>query len=1016
MPPKTVRGYVDDQLFDWALSQAMEWVSDLVWPLSVQTYYQMRRDARLAAVEGGYALQLRRSQWQLDGTGCRPEVVQVVADDLGLAVAGADEPGGPRLRGVSWSEHLRVALGMLAYGHAGFELGVDVSSGQARLTGLYERPQWTISHLHVDGKTGELKGVSQDAAWKEDSPQIRANALVWYAHEREGAGWQGTSLFRPAYGPWLIKREMIRVHAISNRRWGAGVPVAEALPGSNPTPQQMGEAQRLASAARAGDQAGAAMPPNFTLKIAGLSGSVPDTLAFLEWLNREMAQAALMQHLDLGQGSNGGSRALGAAFIDSWTLALESIGEHIADTATRQIAAKLVEWNWGPDERVPRVVVSGVGSRREVTAESLQLLLSSGALSADPGLEEWVRREYRLPERQETAPARTATDGFPGQPTPTTDTAGGLGGGEAPNDSGLDVAAATPADIDTATRQIQDDYERAADDTVSAWQQAAAPLAAAIAAATAAEVAGGMLVGLAGLAVPPPLVDNMADVVAAAMTGLAERTARTAAAHLAVFDVDPTLPDGVVERLDRAAQTVTDVIVAGYTTTAARAALTTPGGDPEAVEATVRERLSEVSTARTGMVAANLRTGLTAAQSEALASVYEQLPAGTGFVASEVNDKSRCQPCGQVDGRTYASLAAARTDYPTIFRYRGCLGRDRCRGLIWPTVRPDQVRAAEADDERAGQLAGAVGWLASVAAARWNPADHPRNPAGTPGAGRFRSIADRISDAVSRGAADPFAGFDREQMRRTAKKLGVTVPRGASRDEIGKRLRGHIRPDTKPAPPTPRGKAAPSKPTRRRPQPEQGVAGQPLGGQAALNSVPAWLPARRGQVRMSRPQRAALRDYESTYYTAINGQLRRGDVDRYTQRRVDRLDEVLTESRLPSDVQVARGITNASRLFGDRLDGDLTGMQWQEMAYTSTTVDRRQAELFTYPGVDDTPKVLMDIRVPAGIGGVVISGSPGGQGEIMLERGLTMRVVRDRGIDGQGRRLLDVEVVPDGGR
>ncbi|RKR92791.1 hypothetical protein BDK92_7271 [Micromonospora pisi] len=406
-PPLHPLGVVNEHQYGTLVADVYEHVPDLLYPNSVEIYSMMRRDPRLAAVLAGYTLQLRRAQWQLDGTGCRPEVVQLVADGLGLHVKGQDTETGAFRRGVSWNEHLRAALNCLTFGHAGFELVADVSSGVARLVTLAERLPQSISAIHADPRTGALLGVDQILTSQQRSPQIPADRLAWYCHEREGSAWQGVSLLRPAYAPWLIKREMQRVHAISNRRWGAGVPVMEALPGTVPTPEQMRQAQEMASAARAGDTAGAAAPPGFTLRIAGLSGAVPDTLAFLDWLNREMSAGALMQHLDLGQGGNGGSRALGTAFIDSWTLALETIGEQIADTATRQIAARIVDWNWGQDEPVPVVTVAGVGSRREVTAESLDLLLSSGALSADPALEAWVRREYRLPERTEPPPAPT---------------------------------------------------------------------------------------------------------------------------------------------------------------------------------------------------------------------------------------------------------------------------------------------------------------------------------------------------------------------------------------------------------------------------------------------------------------------------------------------------------------------------------------------------------------------------------------------------------------------------------
>jgi hypothetical protein len=445
--PTRTLGHVDpyalgNQNYASLYSDILEHVPDLVFPGSIPVYARMRRDPQLAAILQGWTLQLRRAQWQLDPAGCRPEVVQACSDATGLLVAGTDASSAARLRGVSWNDHLAAALRMLPFGFSAFEMQAELVDGRARLSGLWERPQWTVSHIHVDGKTGLLQGITQDALSGKDSPQIPADRLVWYVNEREGSNWAGTSLLRSCYASWLIKEEMRRTHAISNRRWGAGVPVMEALPGTNPTSGQMAEAMQLAAAARAGDSAGAATPPGFTLRIQGLSGAVPDTLSFIRWLDQQMSRSALMGMIDLGETPNG-SRALGETFVDAFLLALETTAEAVADAATRHICARVVGWNWGADEPVPRVTVAGVGSRREVTAQSLQLLLSSGALAADPALEQWVRREYRLPERDPNAPpaatasARARTS--PPEPDPGAD--------KEPGDVPGDVAARM-ADLD----------------------------------------------------------------------------------------------------------------------------------------------------------------------------------------------------------------------------------------------------------------------------------------------------------------------------------------------------------------------------------------------------------------------------------------------------------------------------------------------------------------------------------------------------------------------------------------
>jgi hypothetical protein len=414
-PPTSLVGVMDEGRY-YALSvDFAETVPDVVWPTSNITYATMRNDPAISAVLSAYMLPIRRATWTVDPAGCRDEVVRMVADDLGIPVLGDDQPGAARVRGVSWGEHLRAALMYLVYGHAAFEMLADVSTGQARLVGLYERTQHTIAAIHSTDN-GDFDGITQFYSPDRGSaPEIPAERMVFYSHLREGSAWAGRSLLRASFAPWLLKREMQRVLATSSRRFGMGVPVMEALPGAIVTPEQMAHAQQLASAARVGETGGAATPPNFTLKLKGLEGSVPDTLAFIQWLDQQISRSTLAQFLDLGQ-TETGSRALGSAFIDLFLLSLAAIAEDVADQATRQAAARIVTWNFGDTEPVPAVRVTDVGTRHDVTADALSQLMQAGAIGPDPALEAFMRRAYQLPERttpwvSPTAPAPPGGNG-----------------------------------------------------------------------------------------------------------------------------------------------------------------------------------------------------------------------------------------------------------------------------------------------------------------------------------------------------------------------------------------------------------------------------------------------------------------------------------------------------------------------------------------------------------------------------------------------------------------------------
>jgi hypothetical protein len=154
-------------------------------------------------------------------------------------------------------------------------------------------------------------------------------------------------------------------------------------------------------------------------------------------------------------------------------------------------------------------------------------------------------------------------------------------------------------------------------------------------------------------------------------------------------------------------------------------------------------------------------------------------------------------------------------------------------------------------------------------------------------------------------------------------------------------------------------------------------------------------------------ERAALREYKSSFFVAINGQLRRGELDHYVGNRVAQIDGVMAGSRLRADTQVWRGIAHPERLFGDALAGDMTGVSWHELAYTSTSTSQRFARDFGIQGLGSTP-VLMRILAPTGTGAATVGRD---QAEVLLERGLRFRVVRDRGVSPDGYRLIDVEVL-----
>ena len=191
-------------------------------------------------------------------------------------------------------------------------------------------------------------------------------------------------------------------------------------------------------------------------------------------------------------------------------------------------------------------------------------------------------------------------------------------------------------------------------------------------------------------------------------------------------------------------------------------------------------------------------------------------------------------------------------------------------------------------------------------------------------------------------------------------------------------------------------------------------------GQDALDAAMAG--THRDDTGLTEVQAQSFEKYRSFFgYREINGQLRSdGKLDAKTAEDVRNLDNAMKSSPLSDDVVVYRGIRDGEVLFGEHLGEDLADAEWTEPAFLSTTASENVAENWSRHGLgrDDDPSnpVVMQILAPSGTGAVqmsgleFVSGGPGASAELLLERGLGLRVVDDHGVI-DGARRLDVEVV-----
>lgn len=296
-----------------------------------------------------------------------------------------------------------------------------------------------------------------------------------------------------------------------------------------------------------------------------------------------------------------------------------------------------------------------------------------------------------------------------------------------------------PTDIEVASRcdfaDMDEAWRKAVDGTVDAWARVQAAQRAQIVAAVRAAVDADSLDQLNAIAVDTQPAANLLYGRMQEFAQAAGEAQQAEAEEQGVAVPGWSLDDEALtaaawrDRLRQIASTTARLLGLGLVQSAVRRAVQLFGsGTGEDIAAQVDDHLQGLSTAQ---VEEQVGAAMTAAQNAGRTAVLAVAPRGRHF-ATEVLDRSSCQPCREVDGTEYDSLTAALAAYPNG-GYVGCLGGSRCRGTlvtVWGpttaagTITPGAGSTMRGQQNVSGQGGGTVPY--SIVA------EHPDCAAGQP--------------------------------------------------------------------------------------------------------------------------------------------------------------------------------------------------------------------------------------------------------------------------------------------
>jgi len=180
----------------------------------------------------------------------------------------------------------------------------------------------------------------------------------------------------------------------------------------------------------------------------------------------------------------------------------------------------------------------------------------------------------------------------------------------------------------------------------------------------------------------------------------------------------------------------------------------------------------------------------------------------------------------------------------------------------------------------------------------------------------------------------------------------------------------------------------------------------PLTGAAAVAAAPVGAGSAEPQ-KLTRQQKTTLTLLKEPYgRPSVQRALAGGEASAATETHIAALDEMMAGSPLPNSVEVWQGSSRPRDVFGDSLAGDLAGFEWDENRFVFTSATEKAATQST-KAADRSGGVLMRITAPEGAAAVSLS-----KRDLILDRGHRMRVTADRGVNADGNRVLDVEMLP----
>lgn len=299
---------------------------------------------------------------------------------------------------ISFDDTIRQALTLLDFGFSLFEQTYTVDTFEGReyilLSDLGYRKQISIERWETEDKQ---PGVTQTLPGGGGKVSIDEIKLTRFTYDQEGDNYEGTSVLRAAYKHWYMKDTLYQVDAIKHEKQGLGI--LKIKTPSTAKEDDKATAREIAREQRANEEAYIEELEGFSFDFMDMKAkTTTDIMPSVQHHDRQILKSVLAQFLDIGSSDSSGSYAASNDQADIFIMALESVAKLIADRINQTVIPNILELNGLGDRPTPKLAFDRIGRESiQVFSEALNKLFTSGAITPDPEVEQYIRDFLHLP-------------------------------------------------------------------------------------------------------------------------------------------------------------------------------------------------------------------------------------------------------------------------------------------------------------------------------------------------------------------------------------------------------------------------------------------------------------------------------------------------------------------------------------------------------------------------------------------------------------------------------------------